>query len=289
MDSREEIRNFLATRRARLTIEQANLPDYGGRRRVPGLRREEVALLAGVSVDYYTRLERGNLSGVSDTVLDGVARALQLDEAERAHLFDLARTATSPVKQGAPTRSAQSRVRPSLHRVLESITGAPAYIGNARADILAANDLGRALFSEILEGDGLSGNVARYMFLDPRSHDFYLDWSKVANDTVAAMRGEAGRNPFDKALSDLVGELSTRSDEFRTRWAKHNVRLHRTAIKRLHHAVVGDLEVTADLLDLPGDGLALVTYTTEPASPSREAMNFLASWAAERTSSSKVE
>jgi transcriptional regulator with XRE-family HTH domain len=279
MDQRNEIREFLASRRARITPQQAGLPTYGGHRRVPGLRREEVALLAGVSVDYYTQIERGNLSGVSDSVLHALAGALQLDEAELAHLFDLARTATNPARPRRP-RGPQ-RVRPSIQRLLDAMTGVPAYVRTGRLDILAVNRLGHALYAPVLDGQQLPVNVVRFLFLDPRASDFYVDWDRTANDAVAILRGEAGRNRYDRRLSDLVGELSTRSEEFRGRWAAHNVRLHRTGPKQLHHPVAGDLELTYEALELPADPvLTMITYTAEPGSASQEALDFLASWAA---------
>lgn len=209
MDSRDEIRDFLASRRARITPQQAGLPTYGSHRRVPGLRREEVALLAGVSVDCYTQMERGNLHGVSDSVLHVLAGALQLDEAERAHLFDLARTANTPARTRRP--SGPQRVRPSIQRLLDAMTGVPAYVRTGRLDILAVNRLGHALYAPVLDGQPLPANLARFLFLDPHASDFYVDWDKTANDAVAILRGEAGRNPYDRRLSDLVGELSTRS------------------------------------------------------------------------------
>jgi len=246
---------------------------------VPGLRREEVAVLAGVSVPYYTRLERGNLSGVSESVVEALARALQLDEAERAHLFDLARAA----QPAAPKRRrrTQQRVRPSVQRMIDAMTGAPAFVQNGRLDILAANALGRALFSELYVDPVRPVNPARFVFLSPRAPDFYGDWERAANDTVAILRTEAGRDPYDSSLSDLVGELSTRSEEFRTRWASHNVRIHRTGAKDLHHPVVGDLSLTYEMLDLSADsGLVIVAYTAEPGSKSAEALDLLASWTA---------
>jgi transcriptional regulator with XRE-family HTH domain len=279
VDNRNEIRQFLASRRARITPQRAGLPAFGANRRVAGLRREEVALLAGVSVDYYTRLERGNLQGVSEGVLDALAHALQLDEAERAYLFDLARAAqTTPTRRRRATRQ---RIRPSVQRVLDAMTGAPAYVRNGRADILATNRLGYALLSEMFSGPARSANTARFVFLDPRATSFFVDWDRVANDVVATLRSEAGRDPYDRGLSDLVGELSTRSEEFRTRWAAHNVRHHRTGRKHLHHPVVGDLQLTYEVMDLPADpGLSLVVYSAEPSSPSQDGLNLLASWAA---------
>jgi transcriptional regulator with XRE-family HTH domain len=276
VDNRNDVREFLISRRARLSPEQAGLTGFDDKRRVPGLRRGEVAQLAGVSVEYYTRMERGNLGGVSDAVLDAVARALRLDEAEREHLLHLARAANGPT--GSSRRPAQVKVRPSVQRILDAMTGAPAYVCDARMDILAANDLCFALYAGILTPQALPLNLARFVFLDDRAPDFFAGWDQVADHTVAALRIEGGRSPLDRKLTDLVGELVTRSEEFRTRWAKHNVRLHRTAVKRLHHPLVGEIEVTGDALELPADGLMLVAYTTEPASVSRERLDFLASW-----------
>jgi transcriptional regulator with XRE-family HTH domain len=279
VDAKAEIREFLTSRRAKLTPEQAGLPWYGENRRVPGLRREEVAMLAGVSVDYYTRLERGNASGVSENVLEALARALQLDDAERAHLFDLARTAGSTPRRRR--RAASQPVRPSVQRMLDAITAAPAFVRNGRMDLLAANRLGRAFYSQHFDSPHGPPNSARFIFLDPRAHDFYADWDKVATDAVAVLRSEAGRDPYDRDLSDLVGELSTRSETFRTRWAAHNVRYHDTGTKRFHHPIVGDLNLTYETMELVADtGLLLFVYTAETGSKSEEAMNLLASWTA---------
>ncbi|HEV8688170.1 MAG TPA: helix-turn-helix transcriptional regulator [Gaiellaceae bacterium] len=279
MDARSEIREFLTSRRARITPEQAGLRTYGGNRRVPGLRREEVALLAGVSVDYYTRLERGSAAGVSESVLEALARALQLDEAERAHLFDLARAAHATPRRRR--RPAPQRVRPSVQRVLDAVTAAPAFVRNGVMDILAANRLGHAFYSQHFDSPHGPPNSARFIFLDPRATDFYVDWEQVATDAVAILRSEAGRDPYDRDLSDLVGELSTRSELFRTRWAAHNVRFHDTGSKLFHHPVVGDLELTFETMQLSADeGLMLFVYTAEVGSKSAEALNLLASWAA---------
>ena len=279
VDNRNEIRQFLTFRRARITPEQAGLPVYGANRRVPGLRREEVALLAGVSVDYYTRLERGNLGGVSEAVLDALAQALQLDDAERGHLFDLARAANTTARPRR--RPAQQRIRPGVQRILDAITDAPADVRNGRRDILAANRLGHALYSELFIDPVRPANVARFVFLSSRAREFFVDWEGAANDLVANLRTEAGRNPYDRGLQDLVGELSTRSEAFRTRWAAHNVRQHQTGRKQLHHPVVGDLELTYEVLALPADpGLSLVVYGAEPGSASQDGLKLLASWAA---------
>jgi transcriptional regulator with XRE-family HTH domain len=273
------VRDFLASRRARVTPDQAGLPAFGGRRRVPGLRREEVAMLAGVSVDYYTRLERGNLHGASEAVLDALARALQLDEAERAHLFDLARSA-GPGSRVRRSPTAQ-RVRPGVQRVLDALTTAPAWVRNGRADVLATNALGRALYAPLFDSPAQPPNTARFAFLDPRAPEFYRDWATTASDMVAILRAEAGRHPHDRGLTDLVGELSTRSEEFRSRWAAHDVRFHRTGTKRLHHPIVGDLDLAYEALDLSSDaGQTLLVYTAEPATRSHDALQLLASWSA---------
>ncbi|TML02644.1 MAG: helix-turn-helix domain-containing protein, partial [Actinobacteria bacterium] len=247
MDTRNEIREFLTSRRAKLKAADVGLPDYGVRR-VPGLRREEVAVLAGVSVPYYTRLERGDLAGASDSVLEALARALHLDDAERAHLFDLARAA-QPIGPPPRRRTTQHRIRPSVQQVLDAMTGAAAHIGNDRLDILGANPLGHALFLEMFDGQERP-NAARFAFLDPRARDFFLDWDRIARDIVATLRSAAGRNPYDRELTDLVGELSTRSDEFRQHWAKHDVRFHISGIKHFHHSQVGDLELNYERLEV---------------------------------------
>ena len=279
MDARAEFRDFLTSRRANITPERAGLPANGGIRRVTGLRREEVALLAGVSADYYIKLERGNARGVSDSVLEALARALRLDEAERAHLFALATAANTGTR--TPTRIPKPRVRPSIQRILDSMSSTPAYVRDRRLDILATNQLGKALLSPILAALRWPPNVARFMFLDPAAIDFYPDWERMAAGTVAILRAEAGRDPHDKALTDLVGELCTRSDLFRTRWATHNVLQHRGGVKRLHHPVVGELTLDYDALELPTDtGLTLMAYTAEPATPTHDALNVLAAWAA---------
>jgi transcriptional regulator with XRE-family HTH domain len=278
MDARSEIREFLTSRRARLKAADVGLPDYGARR-VPGLRREEVAVLAGVSAPYYTRLERGDLAGASDSVLDALARALQLDDAERAHLFDLARAA-SPVTAPRRRRAAARTVRPAVLRIVESMT-APAIVRNGHLDYVAANPLGRALYAPIFDSREQPANSARFTFLDPTAQDFYVDWDRTAKDLVAHLRSLAGSNPYDKNLTDLVGELSTRSDAFRTWWAAHNVRYHQTGTKCLRHPVVGEIELSYEVLDLAADdGLTIAAYSAEPASRAQEALDLLASWTA---------
>jgi transcriptional regulator with XRE-family HTH domain len=279
MDIRQEISAFLSSRRAKITPEQAGLPAYGSdARRVPGLRREEVASLAGVSVDYYTRLERGNALGVSDGVLDNLARALQLNEAERTHLFDLVRSADGAVPPG---EAHAPQIPPAVLRILHAVAGLPAYLRTPRFDTLAANQLGRALFSPFMHGRTLPVNNARFILLDPRAVDFFPDWETIAKDTIAALRWQVGRTPHDKALADLVDELSAHSELFRTRWADHNVRIHRGGVKTIRHPAVGDLTVSYESMTIDSDaGLILTVYSAEPDSPSEKALRRLADWAA---------
>lgn len=278
VDSKNDIREFLTTRRAKISPEQANLPSYG-KRRVPGLRREEVAALAGVSVDYYNRLERGNLAGVSEAILESIANALRLDEAERLHLHRLARAANPAPRARRTTKRTQ--LSPSIQRVLDGMTDVPAIVRNGRMDLLACSTLGRALYSPAYDDEPVRPNLARFAFLSPAARSYYPDWEGAANVSVALLRTEAGRNPHDSALTALVGELSTRSDEFRVRWATHNVRTHYSGTKTFHHPAVGDLILSYDTMDLPGDGgLSMTAYTAEPGSSSADALKLLATWAA---------
>lgn len=284
VDNRREVREFLMTRRARLTPERVGLP-AGGNRRVAGLRRSEVAMLADVSIEYYAKLERGNIAGASQSVLDSIATALQLDTAEREHLADLARAAGRPARR--TRRSSRAwQPRRELQGALDAVTGGPAFVRNGRMDILATNLLGRALYDEVLTGPA-RGNLARYTFLDERSRLFHPDWSGASDITVAILRTEAGRDPYDRALRDLVGELSTVSQDFRERWGAHNVRRHGNGVKNFHHHTVGDLTLGYEGLDLTAEpGLSLLIYTAEPASPSEERLRLLASWAATDTEAS---
>lgn len=278
IDHRAEVREFLTSRRARITPEQAGLLAYGGNRRVQGLRREEVAMLAGVSVDYYIRLERGNLSGASGSVLEALARALQLDAAEQEHLFSLARSAA---KGPARRRTPPAAVRPTIQYVLDAISDAPAWVRNGRHDIVAINRMGRALYSPVLENPRRPANTARFVYLDPAALDFFVDWDQVANDAAAMLRLEAGRTPHDRELIELVGELSTRSDIFRQRWASHDVQFHRSGRKRLRHPIVGRLDLDYESMELPAEpGLALIVYTAAPGSSTADALTMLASWSA---------
>jgi transcriptional regulator with XRE-family HTH domain len=279
VDPASDIAEFLTSRRAKVTPEQAGLPTYGPRR-VKGLRREEVASLAGVSADYYKRLERGHAAGVSDQVLEALTRALRLDDAERAHLYDLARALSPAAAPAKRRRTVQQAVRPVIQRMVDAMT-LPAIVRNSRVDYLGANALGRALYAPVFDSREQPANSARFTFLDPAAQDFYADWQRTAKDLVGHLRSEAGRNPYDKSLSDLVGELSTRSDAFRTWWAAHNVRYHQTGVKRLNHPVVGALELSYEVMELPADsGLNISVYSAEPGSRSQEALDLLASWAA---------
>ena len=279
MDNQAQVREFLLSRRERVSPAQAGLPAYGGHRRVKGLRREEVALLAGVSIDYYVRMERGNLAGASDAVLDGIAGALRLDEAERAHLSDLARAAQPvPPRQ---RRTKTSGITDGTQQVLDAITDAPAWVRNARHDMLAANRMARALYAPLLADPRRPANNARFVYLDPAARDFFADWERSADDIAAMLRSEAGRNPRDRQLIELIGELSTRSEDFRTRWAAHNVRFHQTGHKRFRHPVVGTLDLDFEAMELPAHpGLTLLVYTAAAATPAADNLKLLASWAA---------
>ncbi|MFC9056432.1 helix-turn-helix transcriptional regulator [Streptomyces sp. NPDC057074] len=292
MDNREEVREFLTSRRAKITPDQAGLPS-GTRRRVPGLRRSEVAALADVSVEYYSKLERGNLAGASPAVLEALARALRLDDAERAHLLNLAQAAEGSDALTRPRRRATTRQwtpHRSLQWSLDAITAGPAFVRNGRMDILATNQLFRAFYADIYAMPGNQQNLARFTFLDPASRRFYPDWDAFADVAVAILRTEAGRNPHDKDLHDLVGELCTRSDEFRIRWGAHNVRHHGTGTKHFHHHVVGDLTLAFEGLDMAAaPGLTLTIYTAEPGSPSEEGLRLLTTWAATQDATADTE
>lgn len=279
MDNRVEVRDFLTSRRARISPEQAGLPTVG-QRRVPGLRRSEVAALAGMSVEYYAKLERGSLAGASAGVLDALARALRLDDAERAHLLRLAHEADGSSAILRRRRPKQWAVRPSLQWSLDAVT-TPAILVNDRGDLLATNHLGRAMYSDLYAERGHPPNFGRFTFLDPAARRFYPDWDLFADMTVANLRTAAGQDPHDKGLHDLVGELCTRSDDFRRRWGAHNVRIHGAGVKQFHHHVVGGLTLAYESMDLQADpGLTMTVYAAEPGSPTADALRLLASWSA---------
>lgn len=285
--NRADIRDFLVGRRARITPEQVGLPTNGPRR-VPGLRREEVAQLASISTDYYTRVEQGRMRA-SVTVLEAVARALRLDDDERGYLFDLARAA-GPARR-APRRRRDVEVPPSVQWMLDSMTKSSAFVRNGRMDVIAHNALFRALHAPMFNSDTVDRrgrpNIARYIFLDPDSVDFFVDWEAAAVTTVALMRAEAGREPRDRALRELIGELSTLSTQFRIQWAAHHVRIRHHGIKRLQHPDVGRLELAYRSMDLPLSDRAvydLTVYTAEPGTSSEDRFKLLASWAATQPS-----
>lgn len=285
MDQRNEAGEFLRSRRGRVSPEQAGIIG-GGRRRVPGLRREEVATLANISVDYYAKMERGDLRGVAPEILDALARALGLDEAETDHLYDLARAADPHPPRRRRVRGDQG-VRPALQRFIDAVTGAPVWVRDRRMDIVTANLLGRALYRPLLDDADGRGNTARFMFLSPAARTFFPDWEQGADDIVATLRTYAGQNPRDRRLTDLIGELVTRSDAFGRRWAAHNVRHHRSGIKRIRHPDVGDLELSYEAMDLPANpDWFMFGYTAEPGSPTEDKLRLLSSIAA--TASERV-
>ncbi|MEE1804050.1 helix-turn-helix transcriptional regulator [Streptomyces sp. JV176] len=276
MDNRSEVRAFLTSRRAKITPQQVGLP-ASGHRRVKGLRREEVAMLAGVSAEYYARMERGSLSGASEAVLDSLARALRLDDSERAHLMDLARSAGT-TRRPARRRAAQS-IRPALRQLLDAMTDAPAFIRNGRLDILAANRLGKALYWPLFQDPARPVNIARYQFLNPAAGEYMTELGAQRAAAAALLRTEAGQDPYNRDLSDLIGELSTRSEAFRSLWAAHDVRLHHTGVKRFHHPGVGDLTLTFEALPVPTDpGLTLTALSAGPGTPAQDALKLLATW-----------
>ena len=283
MDLRAEIREFLRSRRARITPQEAGLPAYGGNRRVSGLRREEVAMLAGVSVDYYVRMERGSLAGASEGVLDALANALHLEDAERDHLYALARE--SGASKTRHRKPAATSVRPAIRQVLDAITDAPAWVRNGRHDIVAMNTLARALYAPVLASDPRRpANTTRFIYQHPEAaREMFVDYDRVAQDAAAMLRLEAGRNPHDQALIALVGELSTQSELFRQRWASQDVRYHRSGRKRLRHPVVGQLDLDFEGMELPSEpGLHLNIYTAAEGTPTSDALKLLASWVADQ-------
>lgn len=284
MDPRDELRDFLLTRRGRITPDQAGIASTGSRR-VPGLRREEVAILAGVSVDYYTRLEKGKVTNPSDSVLEAVSRVLALDEAEHTHLLDLVRSGRRPAR--ATSRPGGPAPRPSLQWMVDAMSDAAALVASPFLDVVAMNHLARGLYSPMLDhhlGD-TRPNFARFAFLDPASRDLYPDWTGAARVAVAQLRLAAGRHPRSRALSALVGDLATQSAEFRTLWAAHEVRLHVAGTKRFTHPAVGALELSYHTVDLPSDpGHALTIYNAVPGSPSADALRLLSAWTATRAS-----
>ncbi|BAX91499.1 transcriptional regulator [Mycobacterium shigaense] len=280
MDIANDIKDFLMSRRARISPGQVGLPT-GGRRRVPGLRREEVAKMAGVSIEYYIQIERGNVAGVSDEVLHAIARALRFGEAEETHLFDLVRAATTKAERPRPARGQARTIPAGVQALLDSMVTAPAIVVNGQLDVVAANALGRALFAPVFAHAEQTPNAARFMFVDAAAGQFLPEWAKEADDVVALLRAEAARSPDSPAVTRLVDELATRSQEFRTRWAAHNVKAHRHGVKRFRLAEVGELVLTYNVLDITGRGeLSLIGYSAQQDSRSEAALRMLASWTA---------
>ncbi|MFB6583439.1 helix-turn-helix transcriptional regulator [Streptomyces sp. NPDC056402] len=275
---------FLRTRRALLHPEDVALPDFGGRRRVAGLRREEIAQLAGVSVDYYTRMEQGRVPNPSGAVLDALARALRLDGDATRHLHRLARSQSSA--RNVPQRQAQpQRVRPMLQRLLDDLVDIPAMVMGRRMDVLAWNTAAVALFGDYAALDPAERNIARITFLDETSRELYADWPSCARGNVAYLHLDAGRHPEDPQLASLIGELSMKSADFRRWWAEHPVQDKTSGTKRFHHPVVGDLELAYETLRAADDpDQALITYAAEPGSPSHDALRMLLAWATEAPS-----
>ena len=283
MDPLDQLRDFLMSRRARITPERAGIAAIGARR-VAGLRREEVAMLAGMSTDYYTRLEKGKVANPSASVIEAVSRVLELDEAEHTHLLDLVR-ATGRRGSGPRPRPGGPAPRPSLQWMVDAMTDAVAFVGSPFLDVVAMNHLARALYSPMLDGAGdARPNFARFAFLDPASRDLYPDWQGAARVAVAQLRLAAGRQPRSRALSALVGDLSTQSAEFRTLWAAHEVRLHFAGTKYFTHVAVGALELSYHSVELPSDpGHVLTIYNAVPGSPSADALRLLSAWGATRS------
>ncbi|MCL6734070.1 helix-turn-helix domain-containing protein [Streptomyces neyagawaensis] len=280
LDRRAELSEFLRTRRARLKPEDVGLPEFGRHRRVPGLRREELAQLAGVSVAYYTRLEQGNGRNVSAEVLDAIARALRLSDAEHSHLTHLAKPKAHKKKPSARPQ----QVRGALRQLIDSLDGVPAYITGRRSDILVWNRMAAAVFGDWSELPAQERNWARMVFLRPEYRDLYIDWDQKAADMVSYLRMDAGCHPDDPRLSALVGELSVKSEEFRRLWATHDVKEKSHGVKRMRHPLVGDLTLSFEAFPLPDDHeQTLVTYHAEPGSPSAEALRLLASWGTDAT------
>ncbi|PZT68705.1 transcriptional regulator [Streptomyces sp. SW4] len=275
LDRRAELSEFLRTRRARLKPEDVGLPSFGRHRRVPGLRREELAQLAGVSVAYYTRLEQGNGRNVSAEVLDAIARALRLTDAEHAHLLHLAKPKQHRKKPAVRTQ----QVRPALRQLLDSIDTVPAYVAGRRSDVLAWNRMAAALFGDWGRLPAQERNWARQVFLNPRSRELFVEWDQKASDMVSYLRMDAGCHPDDPRLAALVGELSVKSEEFRRLWAAHDVKEKSHGVKRLRHPLVGELTLSFETFRLVDDAdQSLVTYHAEPGSASAEALRLLASW-----------
>ncbi|GHF35217.1 DNA-binding protein [Streptomyces mashuensis] len=284
LDRRAELGEFLRSRRARLRPEELGLPDYGGRRRVPGLRREELARLAGVSVDHYVRLEQGRTLHFSEAVLDAVARALRLDAVEREHLYRLARPwpEADRGRDEQPSSPPLQQVRPGLRRLLDSAADVPAYIVGRNTDVLAWNRLAAALITDFGALPPCRRNLARLVFLDEGMRSLYADWRGKASDVAAYLRLAAGRHPDDPQTAALIEELTRESAEFREVWAEHQLKDKTHGRYLYRHPVVGELDLGYETLRLPDDpDQALIAHTVEEGSSSQTALRLLASWAQE--------
>ncbi|MFF0286858.1 helix-turn-helix transcriptional regulator [Streptomyces sp. NPDC005262] len=281
LDPRAELSEFLRTRRDRLKPADVGLTDYSRRRRVPGLRREELAQLAGVSAAYYTRFEQGNARNASREVVDAISRVLRLSDAEHAHLLQLAQLKQHFAKGVEPPRQ---QVRPEVRELLTAMEGVPAYVWGRRSDVLAWNQTASAVFGDWAARAPQDRNWARITFLDPASRKLFTDWDTKAHDVVGQLRLWAGLHPDDALLASLIGELSMKSEDFRKLWAAHDVKRKTHGTMRLTHPLVGDLTLRYETLALPGDqDQSLSTYHAEPGSPSEQALRLLASWGADAT------
>ncbi|MED5813772.1 helix-turn-helix domain-containing protein [Mycolicibacterium sp. 050232] len=280
MDIAKDIREFLMSRRAKIAPEQVGLAP-GVRRRVPGLRREEAAQIAGVSTEYYTQIERGNVAGVSDEVLQAISRALRLSDDETVHFFDLVRAAAGTRTPTRAKRAAVKKLPQGVQALMDGMAGSPAIVMDGNLDILAANPLGQLLYSPLYDRAVGRPNFARFIFLDSYAAQVFPEWERSADEAVALLQAEAARDPHSAAITQIVGELATQSIEFRTRWAAHNVTAHRHGVKRFGHPEFGDLTLTYNVFEVTATpGLSLVGYTAEPNSPSAQALSIMASWSA---------
>jgi transcriptional regulator with XRE-family HTH domain len=278
VDIAKDIKEFLMTRRARIGPQQVGLAP-GRRRRVPGLRREEVAQLAGVSIEYYTQIERGHVAGVSDDVLHAVARALRLTDDETTHFFDLARAAIGSRAMSRVKRGTSQTVPDGVQALIDDMATSPAIVMTGSLDILAANPLGRGLYAPMFDRATGVPNIARFIFFDSYAERLFPQWEMMADEAVALLQAEAARSPHSPAITQLIGELATRSEEFRSRWAAHNVTAHRHGAKRFRHSEFGEIALTYNVFAVTAaPGLSLVAYTAEPNSPAAQALQILASW-----------
>jgi transcriptional regulator with XRE-family HTH domain len=271
-----ELGAFLKARRADLTPRAVGLPEGDSNRRVPGLRREEVAQLAAISVDYYTRLEQGRVPA-SVAVLSTLAAALRLDEAQQAYLYEIAGKADARPRR----RRSRQTPRPAMRRLLDQLGGTPALVLGRRMDVLAWNSVATALFTDFGSIPPAQRNYVRLLFTDPTVRSLHEEWDHDARDAVAALRMEAAADPDDPDLARLVGELAVVDPDFRTWWAERRVNNCTYGTKHYRHHLVGELTLDCDTWSSPdGSGQRLMVLTAEPGSPSDEALRILSSWTA---------